>query len=61
MQKPLEIQGFSLSGCFGQALLGIVEVLQLFHEEFVERIQGLTGARVAARWPFRWLLTWRRP
>jgi 2-polyprenyl-3-methyl-5-hydroxy-6-metoxy-1,4-benzoquinol methylase len=22
---------------------------------------GLSGARVRSRWPFRWLLTWRRP
>lgn len=22
---------------------------------------GLCGARVSRRWPFRWLLTWRRP
>jgi hypothetical protein len=22
---------------------------------------GLNGARVSRRWPFRWLLTWRRP
>jgi hypothetical protein len=28
--------------------------------ELAERA-GLRGAEVAARWPFRWLLTWRRP
>jgi len=38
-----------------EAAWTMAEALRLAHEA------GLTGARTAWRWPFRFLLTWRRP